>query len=768
MTQALTQSAATAIGIPDRDYREVVQRLGREPNTVEARMFAVMWSEHCGYKHSRRTLRRLARTSPRVLSGEGSNAGVVSIGDGWAVAFKMESHNHPSAVDPYNGAATGVGGIIRDVLAMGARPIALLDSLRFGPLDDARSRRLAGGVVAGIAGYGNAIGVPTVGGELLTDPCYRDNPLVNVACLGLVRADRVMSAAAHGPGDDVLYVGARTGRDGIGGAAFASVELDESREQADRASVQIGDPFTGKSLIEATLEALEARAVVAMQDMGAGGITCATSEMAARGQAGMTIDLDQVPLREPGMRAEEILLSESQERMLLVVRPEDSARVAAVYHRWGLAAEVIGHVTSDRRLRVTWQGRTVADLPPDALADAPIYDPEAQEPDRRVERGASGPSGVLHDPAAVLLRLLAHPDVASKRAIFEQYDHMVGVRTVHAPGTDAAVLRILDIPPAGLALVADGNARWCADNPRAGATRIVLEAAANLACVGAEPVAVTDCLNFGSPEHPDVFWTFREAVDGTADACTALDVPVTGGNVSFYNEAAGNGDAAHDGAAVPDGRPRAMPRGILPTPVIGMVGVVDDIARCPGPGFVREGDLVVLLGAGDVSLRASLYSVAIEGPAAGRIPDPDLSACARVIGCVRQASRDGLLASAHDVSDGGTAVALAEACIHGQVGAEVTLTEAPVPDTRTDDQAVIATAETWFGEGSGRFVVSVEPNRLGPLEALAKTRGAACKVIGAVGGTSLRIRSPKSTDIAPPAVEVSVRALTDAWNSLEV
>ncbi len=759
MTQALAQGAASALGLPDRDYREIVRRLARAPNPVEARMFAVMWSEHCGYKHSRKTLRRLPSTSPRVLSGEGSNAGVVSIGGGWAVAFKMESHNHPSAVDPYNGAATGVGGIIRDVLAMGARPIALLDSLRFGPLDETRSRRLASGVVAGIAGYGNAIGVPTVGGELLTDPCYRDNPLVNVACLGLVRVDRVVSAAARGPDNPVLYVGARTGRDGIGGAAFASVELDESREQADRASVQIGDPFTGKSLIEATLEALEACAVVAMQDMGAGGITCATSEMAARGQVGMTIDLDRVPLREVGMRPEEILLSESQERMLLVVRPEDSARVEAIYRRWGLAAEVIGHVTSDPRLCVTWQGRTVVDLPPDALADAPIYDPEAREPDRRAARGASS-SQMAHDPAAVLLRLLAHPDIVSKRAIFEQYDHMVGVRTVHAPGADAAVLRVLDMPPAGLALVADGNGRWCADNPRAGAARIVLEAAANLACVGAEPVAVTDCLNFGNPERPEVFWTFREAIDGIADACTALDVPVTGGNVSFYNEALANWNAAHDGAAGPDARPAALTRGILPTPVIGMVGVIDDISRCQDPGFVREGDLVVLIGDGDVSLSASVYSAVIEGQAAGRLPDPDLDLCVRAIRCVRAASRDGLLASAHDVSDGGMAVAVAEACIHGQTGADITITEV-MP---------AATVETLFGEGSVRFIVSVEPDRLGALEALARTHGVEGTVIGAVGGASLRIRRPESliSDSEPVVAEIPVRALTNAWNCLEV
>ncbi len=740
MTQTLTHEAAAAgLGLPQADYREIVHRLGREPNALEARIFAVMWSEHCGYKHSRRTLRRLPSTSPRVLSGPGSNAGVVSIGGGWAIAFKMESHNHPSAVDPYNGAATGVGGIIRDVLAMGARPIALLDSLRFGPLDDPRSRRLAGGVVAGIAGYGNAIGVPTVGGELLTDSCYRDNPLVNVACLGLVRADRVVSAAAQGPGNIVLYAGARTGRDGIGGAAFASAELDEASEREDRASVQIGDPFTGKSLIEATLEALEAGAVVAIQDLGAGGITCAASEMAARGGAGMAIDLDRVPLREAGMRPEEILLSESQERMLLVVGAPDVAVVAAVYHRWGLAAEVIGTITADAQLRVTWQGGLVADLPRSALADAPGYDPAARQPDDRAVRRQTSSSPA--DPAAALLCLLAHPDVASKRTIFEQYDHMVGIRTVAAPGADAAVLRLIEAPPLGLALVADGNARWCANDSRSGAALIVLEAAANLACAGAEPVAVTDCLNFGNPERPEVFWTFREAVDGIAEACTALEVPVIGGNVSFYNEAAN--------------------QGILPTPIIGMVGLVEDVSCRPGPGFVREGDLVLLVGDGDVSLDASLYRTAVEGEPAGRSGDADVDRAARSIRCVRQAVRDGLLASAHDVSDGGIAVALAEACIHGNIGAAVTMSELSPGET----------VEEWFGEGPGRFIVSMAPGRLAALEALAQTCGVACRVLGTVGGTSLYICAPgaPAADVpACPAIGLRVRVLAEAWNGLDV
>ncbi len=748
MTQAISADAATLAGLPAADYAAICRRLGREPNPIEARMFGVMWSEHCGYKHSKRVLGRLPSASPRVLTGPGENAGVVSIGRGWAVAFKMESHNHPSAVDPYNGAATGVGGIIRDVLAMGARPIALLDSLRFGPLDDARSRRLAGGVVAGIAGYGDAVGVPTVGGDLLVDPCYRDNPLVNVACLGLVRADRVARSAAAGAGNLVLYAGARTGRDGIGGAAFASAELDEARESLDRASVQIGDPFTGKSLIEATLDALATGAVVALQDMGAAGLTCAASEMAARGGVGMAIDLDRVPLREAAMRPEEILLSESQERMLLVVGRGGAARVAAAYHRWGLAAEVIGEVTVPPRLRVTFQGRTVVDLPPDALAHAPAYDPAAEAPADLEARWrldaplAAAATGTPVDLQDALLRLLRHPDVASKRAVFEQYDHMVGIRTVIPPGGDAAVLRVLEAPPLGLALAADGNARWCRADPRRGAALIVLEAAANLACAGAKPIAVTDCLNFGSPERPQVFWTFREVIEGIAGACAALEVPVIGGNVSFYNE-------AEDGTGE---------RTIFPTPVVAMVGLLDDVARHGRAGFAREGDRVVVLGEGDVSLGASLYLRAFSNEIRGRPADPALDRSGRAIRCVRQAVRDGLLASVHDCSDGGLAVALAEACIHGGIGASVML-----PAGATPGQA----AEALFGEGPGRFVASVRPEHLPSLEALAGSHDVLCRVIGTVGGDALRIGRSNDQQAAG-MIELAVTALIDAWQSLEV
>ncbi|HEU4798592.1 MAG TPA: phosphoribosylformylglycinamidine synthase subunit PurL, partial [bacterium] len=565
------------VGLTPGEYEDICRRLGRDPSPLELHLFGVMWSEHCGYKHSKLALRALPSDGPHLLQGPGENAGVMDIGDGWAVAFKIESHNHPSAVDPYNGAATGVGGIIRDVLSMGARPIALLDSLRFGDLDDPRARRLASGVVAGIAGYGNCVGVPTVGGEILVEARYRGNPLVNVACLGLVRADHLARARAAGPGNLVMYAGARTGRDGIGGASFASEELDERSEREDRSSVQIGDPFTGKLLIEATLEALATGGVVALQDMGAAGLTCATSEMAARGGVGMAISLDLVPLRESGMRADEILRSESQERMLLIVRPEEAERIAAVYHRWGLNTAVIGTITAEPELRITHQGTTVAALPPAVLAEAPAYQPAASEPLRVWEQWSFNTLPDEADPAQALLALLASPDIASKRPVYEQYDHSVQVRTVMPPGAaDAAVLRVHELAPRGLALTVDGNGRLCALDPCRGARLAVAECAANLACVGAAPLGLTDCLNFGNPEDPEVFWTFRQAVAGIADACLAMRIPVVGGNVSFYNESA-------DGP-------------VPPTPIIAMVGVVDDVSRAPTMAFQGDGNIIVLVG----------------------------------------------------------------------------------------------------------------------------------------------------------------------------
>ncbi|MDR7556040.1 MAG: phosphoribosylformylglycinamidine synthase subunit PurL [Armatimonadota bacterium] len=736
---AVAPDLAARAGLTPEDYALICRTLGRAPNPVEARMFAVMWSEHCGYMHSKRVLRRLPTASPRLLRGPGENAGVVAVGDGWAVAFKMESHNHPSAVDPYNGAATGVGGIIRDVLAMGARPIALLDALRFGPLDEPRARRLLAGVVAGIAGYGNAIGVPTVGGEILVDACYRDNPLVNVACLGLVRTDRVASSAAAGPGNVVLYAGARTGRDGIGGAAFASTELDAGREQADRASVQLGDPFTGKLLIEATLQALETGAVVAIQDMGAAGLTCAAAEMAARGGVGMELDVDRVPLREPQMRPDEILLSESQERMLLVVRRDDVARVAAIYRRWGLEAAVIGTVLAEPRLRVLAGGQVVADLPPRALANAPAYEPAEAVPADLEARWALPALPPLDDLGDAVLALLAHPDVASKQAVYEQYDHMVGIRTVAPPGADAAVLRLLEVPPRGVAFVADGNARWCALDPSRGAALVVLEAAANLACVGATPLGLTDCLNFGSPRRPEVFWAFRETVDGLAAACRALGIPVVGGNVSFYNEAEG----AHD-------------RAILPTPIVAMVGLVDDVAAIGRMGFVRAGDRIVLLGPDSATLGASLHARLVTGRDCGRPAAPAFAAAVAATALVRDAVRQGVLRSAHDCSEGGLAVALAEACIAGGIGATVAL---PAPADGDGRRA-------WFGEGPGRFVVSCLPEHVQAITAAAAAAGVPCAVLGTVGGDALCMQWTAGSTTRTTSLPLD--ALVAAWTSLEV
>jgi len=719
------------VGLTRPEYDEIVRRLGRGPNPLELQLFGVMWSEHCGYKHSRQTLALLPAEGPRLVEGPGENAGVIDIGDGWAVAFKMESHNHPSAVDPYNGAATGVGGIIRDVLSMGARPIALLDSLRFGPLSDPRARAQAGGVVGGIAGYGNCVGVPTVGGELHTDSGYRGNPLVNVACLGIVRRDRLARARAAGAGNPVVYAGARTGRDGIGGAAFASEELDERSQREDRAAVQLGDPFAGKLLIEATLEALATGRVVAIQDMGAAGLTCATSEMAARGGLGMTIDLDAVPLREASMRPDEILRSESQERMLLVVRRGYEQEVRAVFHRWGLEASVIGTVVAEPELRIRWRGKTVASLPPYALAEAPAYRPAACEPIGLTERWEfDAPALPRTDVPDALQRLLRSADVASKRAVFRQYDHSVQVRTVVAPGAaDAAVLRILESPPKGLALAVDGNGRYCAVDPYRGARLVVAEAAAGLACVGAEPLGVTDCLNFGNPEDPEVFWTFRQAVLGIADACRALRIPVVGGNVSFYNES-------------PDGP-------VPPTPVVAMVGLIDDVERTCTTAFKEAGSVVALLGGGHPTLAGSLFIRELHGEARGRPEDVDFDTHGRVLTVVRDGVARGWLLSAHDCSDGGIAVALAECVMAGDLGADVTLPEAGRPDAAL------------FGEAPSRIVVSLTEQNLPELIHLAAAHDVPMCILGRTCGDRLLI-----TVAGQRVIDTPIHELAEAHDAL--
>jgi phosphoribosylformylglycinamidine synthase II len=723
-------------GLSPAEYAEICRRLGRAPNRAELAMFGVMWSEHCAYKHSKLVLKRLPVRGRGVLQGPGEHAGAVLVGDGWAAVFKMESHNHPSAVAPFHGAATGVGGIIRDILAMGARPIALLDSLRFGSPEDARVGALIHGVVAGIAAYGNSIGVPTVGGEIDYAPCYRTNPLVNVACLGIARADRLWTSRATGPGNAVIYLGARTGRDGIHGASFASAEL--GGDPRDRSAVQMGDPFTGKLLIEASLEALATGAVVAIQDMGAAGLTCGLCEMSARGSVGMDVDLSLVPRREDGMTAEEVLLSESQERMLLIVREGQEEPVLQIGRRWGLQAVIIGRVVAPVVLTVREGEAGVASLDPRALTDAPVYSPPAREPAYLAEVRRVDPAALpMAPPQPALRALLAAPNIGDKRWVFRQYDHMVQTNTVVPPGADAAVLRLKEAAPTGLALTVDGNGRYCYLDPYIGGMLAVLEAAQNIACVGATPAAVTDCLNFASPERPEVFWTFREAVEGIARACEALAIPVVGGNVSFYNE--NDADEA-----------------IFPTPIIGMLGVLSDVRCHATSGWKREGDLVALLGGGVPQLDGSEYLATLHDMTAGRLRHPDLTATARLIQCTREAVAQRLVSSAHDCADGGIAVALAECCIAGGRGAGVAL---PVGRHERADAVL-------FGEGIGRIVVSVPPSSLAALLQLAARLEVPAQVLGSVGGQRL-IVGADGHGARGPWIDASVEDLARAWRGEE-
>ena len=657
-------------------------------------MLSLMWSEHCAYKHSKRLLRRLPTEGPHVLMGPGENAGAVDVGDGLAVAFKVESHNHPSAVEPFQGAATGVGGILRDVFAIGARPIAVLDSLRFGePAESERSRYLLSQAVAGIGHYGNSIGVPTIGGEIYFESSYEQNCLVNAMCLGLAPRERLIRAAAAGPGNVVVLLGALTGRDGIGGASvLASAELGEG-DEAKRPSVQIGDPFSEKKLLECCLELLDRGLLTSLQDLGAAGLTSAVSEMASKGEVGIDIDLCQIPLREPGMEPFEIMVSESQERMLCVVAPERVGALLDVCEHWEVLATPIGSVTTGDRLRVLKRGAAVADLPVRILVDdCPLYDLEPEPPEQPLYRP---PAAVLDGTEAadrVLLALLGSANIASRRPVFEQYDPVVQSRTVRRPDeADAAVLAL----PGGAAIAVsiDGNGRRVACDPRRGAAEAVYECAANLACVGAEPLGLTNCLNFGNPEKPHVAWQLTEAVTGLAEACEQLDVPVVGGNVSLYNEA-------------PTGP-------IFPTPVVGIVGRLPDAARAGRLAFAREGDAIALVGPFDPALAGSELAKLQGRAAAGTLPPIDAEAVAQAHREVREGVRSGALRSAHDIAEGGIAVALAECCIAGSIGATVTLPNGLDP----------------FAEALGQgFIVS------GPAQALAEMT-----VIGRVGGSELAI-----------------------------
>jgi phosphoribosylformylglycinamidine synthase subunit PurL len=767
-------------GLKPEEYQEIVHRLGRHPNQAELGMFGVMWSEHCCYKNSRPLLKQFPTEGTRVLVGPGENAGVVDLGDGMRLAFKIESHNHPSAIEPFQGAATGVGGILRDIFTMGARPIAILNSLRFGALEDARTQRLFSGVVAGIAHYGNCVGVPTVGGEVAFDRAYSGNPLVNAMALGLMETPEIVRSGAAGIGNPVLYVGSTTGRDGMGGASFASAELSETSE-ADRPAVQVGDPFLEKSLIEACLEAFKTGAVVAAQDMGAAGITCSTAEMAAKGGVGIELDLDLIPVRETGMVPYEYLLSESQERMLLVAHQGREQELIDIFKRWELQAVVAGTVIAEPIVRILFQGQVAAEIPATALADnTPIYHRELLKEPPNYARQAwswsetSLPSctaaGIemqnrLHSWSEILLQLLDTPTIASKRWVYRQYDHQVQNNTVLLPGgADAAVIRVrrqetgdkseaVETPLKGVAATVDCNARYVYLHPYEGAKAAVAEAARNLSCVGAEPIAVTDNLNFGSPEQPIGYWQLAEACRGVAEACRALNTPVTGGNVSLYNETLDS---------------TGKPQSIYPTPVVGMVGLVEDITKVCGQGWRSPDDIIYLLGlrlnqAEGVTLGASEYLSAIHNTVAGMPPIVDFDLERQVQAACRTGIQQGWVRSAHDCAEGGLAIALAESCISGQLGAEIQL-KAGKLDL---DSLSCRWDKLLFGEGGARILVSVSPDRTAIWESyLAEQLADHWQRLGQVVHETAALRILAAD--RQPLVDVSMKAMGDRWfNAIE-
>ncbi|MGE5561242.1 MAG: phosphoribosylformylglycinamidine synthase subunit PurL [Chloroflexota bacterium] len=718
------------VGLSEDEYRDIIARLGREPNALELGLFGVMWSEHCSYKSSRRHLKRLPTTGKRILQGPGENAGIVDVGDGVGIAFKIESHNHPSAVEPYQGAATGVGGILRDIFTMGARPIACLDSLRFGDPTDPRVRYLFGGVVGGIAGYGNCFGVPTVGGEVYFDDSYRGNPLVNAMAVGRLDAGRIFRGIAAGEGNPIMVVGSRTGRDGIHGASLlASRELSAENE-GQRPAVQVGDPFMEKLLLEACLELMNGDAVVGIQDMGAAGVISSSCEMASRGNAGLDMEITLVPRREEGMTPYEVMLSESQERMLVCVKQGRESEVQEIFRKWDLEATVIGHVTTDGLLRVRENGAVVAEIPARALAhDAPEYDRPQRRPDYLDDAQRFDPAtvGEPSDYTAVLKQLLASPNIASKEAVYRQYDHMVQTNTSVLPGSDAAVLRLKGTKR-GIALSTDCNARYCYLDPRLGGALAVAEAARNVACSGAEPVAITNCLNFGNPEKPEVMWQFTQVLEGMAEACRALDTPVTGGNVSFYNDTDGES--------------------IMPTPVIGMLGVLDDVSAATAQGFRAAGDAVLALGQLGGEIGASEYLARVHGRVAGRPAALSLDQERAVQRVCIDGIRAGLIVSAHDCSEGGLAVAISEAAITAEAGARgIDVTLAGGAGLRAD--ALL------FGEAPSRIIVSCRPAAVGALSDLAAQHGVSCTRLGTVGGDRLTVTVGNQRLIDAPVAELA-------------
>jgi phosphoribosylformylglycinamidine synthase len=722
----VTAELVAGHGLTPEEHQRIVKILGREPNYTELGIFSVMWSEHCSYKSSRHHLKVLPTEGPQVLQGPGENAGVVDIGDGLAVAFKMESHNHPSFIEPYQGAATGVGGILRDIFTMGARPIASLNSLRFGSIDHPRTRYLVAGVVAGIGGYGNCIGVPTVGGEVYFDESYNGNILVNAFTLGIMKKKRIFTGVAKGAGNPVIYVGSKTGRDGIHGATMASESFSEEKAQR-RPTVQVGDPFTEKLLLEACLELMEKDVIVGIQDMGAAGLTSSSTEMASRGGSGIELDLSRVPLRETGMTPYEILLSESQERMLLVAKKGTESEIKRIFDKWDLDAVVIGQVTDDHQFRAIFNGAEVARIPISALTkEAPVYQRPAARPANQDELQQLDLS-TLQEPkdlGATLKLVLGSPNIASKEWIYRQYDYYVRSNTVVTPGADAAVIRVKGTEK-GLALTVDGNGRYCFLDPYVGGILAVAEAARNLACVGARPLGLTDCLNFGSPENPQVMWHFAEVIRGMRDACIALSVPVVSGNVSFYNET--------DGTA------------IYPTPTVGMVGLLGKLDRVVTPWFKSTGHVVVLLGRTREELGGSEYLSLVHGVVKGTPPWIDLKLERAVQNCCRKAIDRGILRSAHDVSDGGLAVTLAECCVGGP--------DKPL-GVRIDMHEMIRGDALLFSESQSRIVLSVEEKDLSQLRELATEMHVPMQAIGTVGGTRFVIR---------PLLQLPVEELRSVW-----
>ena len=702
-------------GLNEEEYQKIIEILGRTPSFTELGIFSVMWSEHCSYKNSIAELKKLPRSGGRLLVGAGEeNAGLVDIGDGMAVCFKIESHNHPSAVEPYQGAATGVGGIMRDIFTMGARPIAALDSLRFGKLNKARNRYLLDGVVRGIADYGNCLGVPTISGEIYFEECYSGNPLINAMTVGVVKHNQTASAIAKGEGNPVFVIGSRTGRDGIHGATFASEELTEASEER-RPNVQVGDPFTEKLLLEASLEMIRENILIGIQDMGAAGITCSTTEMSAKGKSGMVIDLDKVPIREEGMTPYEIILSESQERMLAVVKKGQEKKIKEICDKWELICEEVGQVTDEPILQVFFQGKKVAELPPYYCVlggGAPVYQREYRRPTYLDQVGkfdinSLKPVKNLQD---AFVRIFSSPNIVSKRWIYEQYDHMVRTNTAIFPGGDASVIRIKKTNKA-LSMKTDGNGRYVYLNPRKGGQIAVAEAARNVVCTGAQPLAITNCLNFGNPYKPEMFYLFREAVAGMGDACRVLDTPVTGGNVSFYNES-------------PDSA-------VYPTPVIGMVGLVEDLSHLTKAYFRDECDPVYLLGETRAEIGGSEFLKEYSGQVAGDCPDIDLQTELKTQRSLLEAIRQGWIKSAHDLSDGGLAVALAESCIINR--------NKPVGITVNLSNFNMRPEWFLFSESQSRILVSVAEENTKSVEDYFRDKNIPIQKIGQVGGTSLKI-----------------------------